>query len=193
MIRYCVRSRSKVIERAGGSGEGLFLPSYLNGNDGVFNMPYYDLLVGMDLTVFPSYYEPWGYTPLESLAFKVPTITTTLAGFGLWVESYYKKAHPGIEVIERDDRNNEEVVEKIADKIKAIARLNKKEYQAVAKNAKEVSKIALWENLVSYYKKAYQIAIDKINGRMMKSRWWKTNSGHLSRRKRQQMFRTGSA
>ena len=104
-----------------------FSPSYLNGNDGVFNMPYYDLLVGMDLTVFPSYYEPWGYTPLESLAFKVPTITTTLAGFGLWVESYYKKAHPGIEVIERDDRNNEEVVEKIADKIKAIAGLNKKE------------------------------------------------------------------
>lgn len=143
-----------------------FSPSYLNGNDGVFNMPYYDLLVGMDLTVFPSYYEPWGYTPLESLAFKVPTITTTLAGFGLWVESYYKKAHPGIEVIERDDRNNEEVVEKIADKIKAIAGLNKKEYQAVAKNAKEVSKIALWENLVSYYKKAYQIAIDKVNGRV---------------------------
>ena len=58
-----------------------FVPSYLNGDDGVLNMPYYDLLVGMDLTAFPSYYEPWGYTPLESLAFKVPTITTTLAGF----------------------------------------------------------------------------------------------------------------
>ena len=99
----------------------------MNGNDGVFNMPYYDLLVGMDLTVFPSYYEPWGYTPLESLAFKVPTITTSLAGFGLWVESYCKKAHPGIEVIERNDRNNEEVVEKITDKIKAIAGLNEKE------------------------------------------------------------------
>ena len=52
-------------------------------------MPYYDLLVGMDLTAFPSYYEPWGYTPLESLAFKVPTITTTLAGFGLWVKEHY--------------------------------------------------------------------------------------------------------
>ncbi|WP_065220478.1 MULTISPECIES: alpha-glucan family phosphorylase [Butyricimonas] len=143
-----------------------FSPSYLNGNDGVFNMPYYDLLVGMDLTVFPSYYEPWGYTPLESLAFKVPTITTTLAGFGLWVESYYKKAHPGIEVIHRDDRNNEEVVQKIADKIKEVAAMNKRDFQAICKNAKEVSKIALWENLVSYYRDAYRMAANKVNERI---------------------------
>ena len=143
-----------------------FSPSYLNGNDGVFNMPYYDLLVGMDLTVFPSYYEPWGYTPLESLAFKVPTITTSLAGFGLWVESYYKKPHPGIEVIRRDDRNNEEVVQKIADKIKEVAALNKKDFQAICKNAKEVSKIALWKNLVSYYKDAYRMATNKVNERI---------------------------
>ena len=58
----------------------IFVPSYLNGDDGIFNMPYYDLLIGFDLTVFPSYYEPWGYTPLESLAFHVPTVTTNLAG-----------------------------------------------------------------------------------------------------------------
>ncbi|WP_018336018.1 alpha-glucan family phosphorylase [Butyricimonas synergistica] len=147
-----------------------FSPSYLNGNDGVFNMPYYDLLVGMDLTVFPSYYEPWGYTPLESLAFKVPTITTTLAGFGLWVESYYKKAHPGIEVIYRDDRNNEEVVQKIADKIKEVAAMNKRDFQAICKNAKEVSKIALWENLVSYYRDAYRMATNKVNERIAELR-----------------------
>ena len=79
-----------------------FVPSYLNGNDGVFNMSYYDLLSGMDLTVFPSYYEPWGYTPLESLAFHVPTLTTTLAGFGLWVRSRYEGEHPGIAIVDRD-------------------------------------------------------------------------------------------
>ena len=68
-----------------------FIPSYLNGNDGVFNMPYYDILCGLDLALFPSYYEPWGYTPLEALAFRIPTLTTTLAGFGLWVKSHYRK------------------------------------------------------------------------------------------------------
>lgn len=146
-----------------------FSPSYLNGNDGVFNMPYYDLLVGMDLTVFPSYYEPWGYTPLESLAFKVPTVTTTLAGFGLWVESHSGKAHPGIEVIHRDDRNNEEVVRKIAEKIKEVAAMNKRDFQAICKNAKEVSKIASWENLVSCYKEAYRLAVNKVNERIAES------------------------
>jgi phosphorylase/glycogen(starch) synthase len=79
----------------------IFVPSYLNGNDGIFNLSYYDLLPGFDLSVFPSYYEPWGYTPLESLAFGVPTVTTSLAGFGLWVRSTSKDS--GITVIDRDD------------------------------------------------------------------------------------------
>ncbi|WP_302314877.1 glycosyltransferase, partial [uncultured Muribaculum sp.] len=65
----------------------IYVPCYLNGSDGIFDKTYYDLLIGMDATVFPSYYEPWGYTPLESIAFGVPTITTTLSGFGQWILS----------------------------------------------------------------------------------------------------------
>ena len=66
----------------------IFVPCYLDGFDGVFNIPYYDLLIGMDATVYPSYYEPWGYTPLESIAFGIPTITTNLAGFGHWAKKH---------------------------------------------------------------------------------------------------------
>ena len=51
------------------------------------NKEYYDILLGQDLSVYASYYEPWGYTQLESVAFHVPTITTDLAGFGRWVNS----------------------------------------------------------------------------------------------------------
>jgi len=68
----------------------IFVPSYLNGNDDIFNLPYYDLLTGIDLTAFVSYYEPWGYTPLESIAFGIPTITTDLAGFGKWAKGFLK-------------------------------------------------------------------------------------------------------
>ena len=72
----------------------IFVPTYLNKADGIFGKDYYELLVGMDMTVFPSYYEPWGYTPLESVAFSVPTITTTLAGFGLWAA--IQREHAGV-------------------------------------------------------------------------------------------------
>ena len=96
-----------------------FIPSYLNGNDGIFDMTYYDLLSGLDLTLFPSYYEPWGYTPLESLAFRVPTLTTTLAGFGLWVRTHYGRKHPGITVLDRSDSNYFEVVDGVAERVMA--------------------------------------------------------------------------
>ena len=140
----------------------VFVPSYLNGNDGIFNVKYYDLLIGMDLTVFPSYYEPWGYTPLESLAFRVPTVTTTLAGFGLWVKDYYKGAHPGIEVIERNDSNYDAIVEGVIARILAVAALGDDDRNAYRMNAKEVSNIALWENNVKYYVEAYSSALDKV-------------------------------
>ena len=139
-----------------------FIPSYLNGNDGVFNMSYYDLLAGLDLTLFPSYYEPWGYTPLESLAFRVPTATTTLAGFGLWVQTHYKGDHPGITVIPRDDSDYGDVVDAVVKRVKEIAGLTKEERKNYMKNAGEVSEIALWENNIVYYKEAYSKALEKV-------------------------------
>lgn len=153
------------------NGEGdmvkvFFVPSYLNGDDGIFNMPYYDLLIGMDLTIFPSYYEPWGYTPLESLAFKVPTITTTLAGFGLWVKEHYNMDHPGIDVIHREDGNSDTVIDTIAERIKSYSLQSGQEVLNNKENAKDVSRIALWDNLIIYYKKAYEIALNRVNDRL---------------------------
>ena len=139
-----------------------FIPSYLNGDDGVFNMRYYDLLCGLDLALFPSYYEPWGYTPLEALAFRVPTLTTTLAGFGMWVESHYKKKHPGITVLKRDDTNYSEVVDGTAARIREVASLELEKRNEYRENAREVAQIALWENQIQYYQEAYSLALAKI-------------------------------
>ncbi|MDD3567373.1 MAG: alpha-glucan family phosphorylase [Bacteroidales bacterium] len=144
-----------------------FVPCYLNGNDGIFNLSYWDLLIGMDISVFPSYYEPWGYTPLESLAFHVPTITTTLAGFGLWVNTYYPKDHPGIKVIERTDDNDSFVVDEISKTICHYSTLNLNEQEKYRNNALEVSRIALWENLIEHYKEAYNIALQQVEKRTL--------------------------
>jgi phosphorylase/glycogen(starch) synthase len=139
-----------------------FVPCYLNGNDGIFNMPYWDLLIGMDISVFPSYYEPWGYTPLESLAFHVPTVTTTLAGFGLWVNDHYNNNHPGIKVIERTDDNDSFVIDEISSTICKYSSLSLEEQEVYRQNALEVSKIALWENQINFYQEAYDIALQKV-------------------------------
>jgi phosphorylase/glycogen(starch) synthase len=140
----------------------LFVPAYLNGNDGVINIAYYQLLSGLDLTVFPSYYEPWGYTPLESLAFGVPTITTTLAGFGLWVKNHCSLPQPGIEIIEREDNGYEQVINSVEAKMLEIAMLPLMQMKKYRENAKEISLIALWENQIKYYKTAYSMAIEKV-------------------------------
>ena len=139
-----------------------FIPSYLNGNDGIFNMPYYDILCGLDLALFPSYYEPWGYTPLEALAFRVPTLTTTLAGFGIWVKDHYGKDHPGITVLERNDSNYSDVVDGVVDRVREIASLDSDKRAEYRENARDVASIALWDNQIVYYKKAYSLALEKV-------------------------------
>jgi phosphorylase/glycogen(starch) synthase len=137
----------------------IFVPSYLNGNDGIFNMPYFDLLIGFDLTIFPSYYEPWGYTPLESLMFSIPTITTSLSGFGLWVREYFKEPGNGIAVIERTDDNQSKVVSDIRDFISMFIGLSDEDIAEARKKAHEISRIAMWDSLVQYYFTAYDKAL----------------------------------
>jgi phosphorylase/glycogen(starch) synthase len=139
----------------------IFVPAYLNGDDGIINKTYYELLAGFDLTVFPSYYEPWGYTPLESLAYYVPTVTTSLTGMGQWVKERYPEKSPGIAVVHRDENNYDEVVGQVAQQIDETTRLTKKKLNELRANARELSRIALWESLIPNYFKVYGISLGK--------------------------------
>lgn len=146
----------------------IFLPCYLDGKDGIVNMSYYDVVLGNDLCVFPSYYEPWGYTPLEAIAFKVPCITTDLAGFGLWVNSvmgHYGELSDGVMVVKRTDYNYFDVVEHITEAIIDYASMSQKEMAVVRKKAEALSKKALWSEFIKYYEKAYDIALQKAEAR----------------------------
>ena len=146
----------------------VFVPSYLNGADGIFNKTYYDLLIGMDLTVFPSYYEPWGYTPLESVAFKIPTITTDLSGFGQWVSSTPQGIETGVGIIHRSDYNSYEVVLKIAEMIYNFSKFTDVEVNNTTKNAAKIAEKALWKHFIVHYESAYQIALTNKNKRIAK-------------------------
>ena len=146
----------------------IFVPVYLNGEDGIFNLNYWDLLIGFDLSVFPSYYEPWGYTPLESLAFYIPTVTTTLSGFGRWILEEGIELSECLKVIERDDDNYTYVVDEIAKTIVLCSDKDENFFKKARKNAFDVSRIALWKNLIKYYYEAYDTALQKSTERSKK-------------------------
>ena len=156
----------------------MFIPCYLDGADGIFDLHYYDLLPGLDLTVYPSYYEPWGYTPLESVAFHVPCLTTSLAGFGVWAEEMKAEGHTvaangqlelicdcchldtdGVEVIERTDYNYDAVADRIADEIQGYAALGQRKVDAARKAAAALAEQALWSHFFQFYRRAYDIAL----------------------------------
>ena len=147
----------------------IFLPCYLTGDDGVFNMSYYDLVLGNDLCIYPSYYEPWGYTPLEAIAFKVPCITTDLAGFGLWVNSVkggYSQITDGVKVIHRTDYNYSEVADTIKDTVADYSNFSAEQVSKSRSAAERLSKKALWSHFIKYYQQAYDYALSKASQRM---------------------------
>lgn len=175
MIPYLDRPVARI-----GKVSVVFVPYYLDGHDPMFggqanaeggkSLTYYDLLIGMDATVFPSYYEPWGYTPLESVAFHVPTITTTLAGFGVWAKQIIMRntqhathngLEQGVEVINRTDSNYYEVVEQIADSLIHFLQLPPEQVAEARKAATAIAHKAEWRFFFKYYRQAYAIALKK--------------------------------
>ena len=146
----------------------IFLPCYLDGKDGILNMTYYDIVLGNDLCIYPSYYEPWGYTPLEAIAFKVPCITTDLAGFGQWVNSevgHEGQIKDGVKVIHRTDYNYSEVADAIKDTVAEFSAMTKKQVSDARLAAEKLSKKALWSEFIKYYHEAYDIALRKAEER----------------------------
>lgn len=146
----------------------IYVPCYLNGCDGIFNMTYYDLIPGFDATAFPSYYEPWGYTPLESIAFGVPTVTTSLSGFGQWILSSFDNTFyaTGVKVEKRGDFDYDYVKEAIAIDLKSLVNATEKEHEIIRKAAQETASKASWEYFIEYYDKAFEIALNNARGRM---------------------------
>lgn len=137
----------------------IFVPVYLNGNDGLFNVSYYDLLPAADLSVFASYYEPWGYTPLESIAFAVPTITTNLSGFGRWVEKIDPDKRNGVKILQRNDDNYLDAVNNLCKYIIDYIHYDKKTRETCRRQAFTFSDNFLWNNLISNYFDAYDLAL----------------------------------
>lgn len=146
----------------------IYVPCYLDGHDGVLDIEYYKLLPGIDLTVFPSYYEPWGYTPLESIAFGVPTVSTDKAGFGQWILGNTPDtfAADGAHIVTRTDSNYTQARDEIAADILRLSSLSSatlKKYRAAAAST---AALADWAHFIKYYDRAFGVALQRRSERL---------------------------
>jgi phosphorylase/glycogen(starch) synthase len=160
--RHCARlhldnapgSRIKIIQ----------VPMYMDKNDAPLRLPYEALLRAMDLSCFPSFYEPWGYTPEESLAVGVPTVTTDLAGFGRWAQSRGLEPERGVTVVARDRVPDAKAIEELARVLESfVSKLHDKD--AIAATCRETARLTEWSDLIARYYEAFDRAIEQASQR----------------------------
>lgn len=140
-------------------------PVYLTGTDGLLDLKYYEAIAGFHLGVFPSYYEPWGYTPLESLAMGVPSVTTDTSGFGRYalrlLKTKKKLSKNGLFIVERFEKSFDESAKDLFNIFKKFFMLDHTERVDRRVAAKVFSNQFQWKYLIKHYRKAYTLALSK--------------------------------
>lgn len=159
----CIRIRQLKQEAKLQKVKVIYVPSYLDGHDGIIDIPYYSLLPSFDLTIFPSYYEPWGYTPMESVAFGVPTITDDKAGFGQWVLDNFTNgiSECGVEVVSRGDSNYHETCNAITSAAVDYLMEDTSDRLQARNKAFLTSAKADWKFFALKYDRAFEIALTR--------------------------------
>lgn len=143
----------------------VYHPQFITPTNPLFGMDYDQFVRGCHLGVFPSFYEPWGYTPLEAMALGVPAVTSDLSGFG----SYLKQLLPdheerGLYVVQRHGRSLDQVAAQLADRLLQFCRLSRRERIALRNNVESFSEHFDWHNLGHCYREAHCLALDRIEG-----------------------------
>jgi phosphorylase/glycogen(starch) synthase len=156
-------SRSGLLNRAEDRVKILFFPIYFDGTDGIFNLPLYQIVSGFDLGVFPSLYEPWGYTPMESLVMGVPAITSTLAGFGRALDGVDEKPDSGAFLLNRRDGDWEGDKRELANQLEKPLNESSRAWLLRRMSAYTMIQDFTWDQLYSAYEAAYSQALSTEN------------------------------
>jgi len=141
----------------------IFYPSYLSSTDRLLGLNYEQVTQGSHLGVFPSYYEPWGYTPLEFAANGVMSITSDLSGFGVFIkERSNQKEIQGIMVLERENKTHEDIVKQLYEMLWSITTMPRNERIPKKAQAKSLASLADWKILIKNYIQAHNMALEKF-------------------------------
>ncbi|SFP69317.1 glycosyltransferase [Hymenobacter arizonensis] len=140
----------------------VYHPDFVSPSSPLLGMEYGQFVRGCHLGVFPSYYEPWGYTPLECVARGVPAITSDLSGFGDYVlQTIPDPEQKGIFVVHRQEKSFDESAEELCNMLWDFVQLNRRE-RIMQRNAVESSaELFDWKNLRVHYDRAYALALER--------------------------------
>lgn len=141
----------------------IYYPIYLTGADSLLDTNYYESMTGCHLGVFPSEYEPWGYTPLEAAALGVSSVTTDLSGFGRFVNSLnIKRKFPGVFVLKRFGKKEDEIVDSLYKFFNEYSLASVQERVENKITAKKIAEQADWKMFIEFYLKAHNLAVERV-------------------------------
>lgn len=139
----------------------VYHPDFITSTNPLFGMDYSQFVRGCHLGIFPSYYEPWGYTPLECMASGVPAVTSDLSGFGDYLlHNMPDHEKGGMFVVERGKRTFDWSAKQLAAFLHRFLVQDRRSRIMQRNNVENYSSAFDWETLITHYEKAYQLALD---------------------------------
>ena len=141
----------------------IFHPEFVTATSPLFNLDYQQFVRGCHMGIFPSYYEPWGYTPMECVALGLPSITTDLSGFGAYAEHHVPNAaHQGICVLNRRTKSFQETTSNMVDYLMNFVQMNRRQRIEMRNRVERLSELFDWSALVVHYHEAHDMALERF-------------------------------
>jgi len=138
----------------------IFHPDFLNSNNPILSLDYEEFVRGCHLGVFPSYYEPWGYTPAECTVMGIPSVTTNLSGFGCFMQDLIERPEEeGCYIVDRRSQSVEDSVGQLADYMFSFTQKTRRQRINQRNRVERLSPLLDWKNLGIEYSKARQLAL----------------------------------
>jgi len=143
----------------------VFHPDFVQATSPLFGIEYDQFVRGCHLGVFPSFYEPWGYTPLESIALGVPAVTSDLSGFGSYLQKLVPDhASKGMYVVPRRHSDFHSAAEELTARLFRFAALGRRDRIILRNSVEAFSEHFDWHNLGRYYNDAHDLALARVSG-----------------------------
>lgn len=154
--------RTQLLNHAEDKVKVVYHPDFIVSTNPLFGLDYGQFVRGCHLGVFPSYYEPWGYTPLECMARGVPTVTSDLSGFGDYMMQIMRDYEQwGVSVVNRKTQNYQESAEQLANLLFKFVQQSQRDRIMQRNRVESIADTFDWSNLRGYYDTAHELAVMK--------------------------------